>query len=122
MNALKYFFIIVFACICFFAKAQDIHFSQFYASPLTLNPAFSGFHDGTFRVAGIYRNQWRSVTTPFQTFGVSFDMRLLQKKLKKDVFGVGGVVVYDKAGDGNLTNMGILASASYHKALKKNHF
>ena len=83
MNVLK--FCAIALLLFFFAatQAQDIHFSQFYASPLTLNPALSGFHDGTFRVAGIYRNQWRSVTTPFQTYGASFDMRLLQKKLKK---------------------------------------
>ncbi len=119
MNVLKYFSIALLVSVCAVTQAQDIHFSQFYASPLTLNPAMSGFHDGTFRVAGIYRNQWRSVTTPFQTYGASFDMRLLQKKLKKDIFGVGGSIVYDKAGDGDLSNMGIMASASYHKALGK---
>lgn len=117
MNAIRFPFITMLVFFASLLCAQDIHFSQFYASPLTLNPALSGFHDGTFRVAGIYRNQWRSVTTPFQTYGASFDMRLLQKKLKKDVFGVGGSIVYDKAGDGDLSNMGIMASASYHKAL-----
>ncbi len=103
--------------------AQDIHFSQFYASPLTLNPSLSGFHDGSYRIAGIYRNQWRSVTTPYQTYGASFDMRLLEKKIK-DVFGVGASIVYDKAGDGDLSLMSTMASASYHKVLgkEKKHF
>ncbi|HXH18050.1 MAG TPA: PorP/SprF family type IX secretion system membrane protein [Chitinophagales bacterium] len=105
------------------ASAQDIHFSQFYASPLTLNPSLTGFHEGSYRLTGIYRNQWRSVTSPYQTFGASFDMRLLQSKLK-DVLGAGISILYDKAGDGNLSLMGTMASASFHKALGKdnNHF
>ena len=39
------------------ASAQDPHFSQFFSSPLTLNPAFTGKFFGTYRVAGNYRNQ-----------------------------------------------------------------
>ena len=31
-------------------KAQDPHFSQFFASPLTLNPAFTGKFDGEWRL------------------------------------------------------------------------
>ncbi len=105
-------------------KAQDIHFSQFYASPLTLNPALTATSEGSYRITGIYRNQWRSVTTPYQTFGASYDMRLLQGKLKNDIFGAGGSIVYDKAGDGNLSLMSVMASAAFHKALDKNskHF
>jgi len=104
--------------------AQDIHFSQFYASPLTLNPALTGFHEGGYRLTGIYRNQWRSVTTPYQTFGASYDMPLLQGKLKQDIFGAGASIVYDKAGDGNLSMMSVMANASYHKSLgrQRKHF
>ncbi|HOA38555.1 MAG TPA: type IX secretion system membrane protein PorP/SprF, partial [Flavihumibacter sp.] len=36
-------------------KAQDPHFSQFFASPLTLNPAYTGKFNGTVRVSGNYR-------------------------------------------------------------------
>jgi hypothetical protein len=39
-------------------SAQDPHFSQFFASPLTLNPALTGKFDGVLRVAGNYRDQW----------------------------------------------------------------
>ena len=97
--------------------SQDIHFSQFYASPLNLNPALTGFSEGSYRVSGIYRNQWFSVTTPFVTYSASYDMRLLEDKLGDDLFGVGGLVVADKSGDGELGMMGIYGSASYHKQL-----
>lgn len=99
--------------------AQDIHFSQFYASPLTLNPSLAGLDEGSYRLTGIYRNQWRSVTTPYQTAGASYDMRMLQRRLQPDIFGAGASIVYDKAGDGNLSLMSFMANASYHKMLGK---
>ncbi|MFN8287876.1 MAG: PorP/SprF family type IX secretion system membrane protein [Chitinophagales bacterium] len=101
--------------------AQDIHFSMFYASPLNLNPALSGVNDGTYRAAGIYRNQWRSVSTPFVTYSGSFDIKLLQTKLKNDIFGVGGVFTGDRSGDGKLTMNSGMVSAAFHKGLDKNH-
>jgi len=52
----------------------DPHFSQFYVYPSYLNPALTGVFDGTYRVSGIYRNQWSGISTPFSTPGVSFDM------------------------------------------------
>ena len=102
-------------------SAQDIHFSMFYASPLTLNPALTGANDGTYRAAGIYRSQWASISTPFTTYAVSFDIKLLQEKLKNDIFGVGGLFVGDKSGDGRLALNSGLVSVAYHKGLDKNH-
>ena len=71
-------------------QAQDIHFSQFYNSPLNLNPALAGNFDGNYRFAGNYRNQWSSVTIPFATFSMSGDAR--------NVFGI------SKAGAGVIFN------------------
>lgn len=101
--------------------AQDIHFSMFYASPLNLNPALSGVSEGDFRAAGIYRNQWRSISTPFVTYSASFDMKLLQTKLKGDIFGVGAMFVGDKSGDGKLSMNSAMVSAAFHKSLDKDH-
>jgi type IX secretion system PorP/SprF family membrane protein len=100
---------------------QDTHFSQFYASPLNLNPALTGISDGTYRVAGIYRNQDRSFTTPYITYSGSFDIKLLQNLLKSDVFGVGALFVGDRSGDGVLSMNTAMLSASYHKSLGKEH-
>jgi type IX secretion system PorP/SprF family membrane protein len=114
--------ILIGLCFSLGAKAQDIHFSQFYASPLTLSPAMTGMTEGSYRAVGIYRNQWRSVTAPFHTYGASFDIKLLEGKLKKDVFAVGGQFVGDKSGDGDLSMLSILGSVAYHKRMGKNHF
>lgn len=113
-------FLLVFIGIQF-TYGQDIHFSMFYASPLNLNPALTGVYDGTYRVAGIYRNQWRSISTAFNTYSGSFDIKLLQTKLKNDVFAVGGMFTGDKSGDGKLTMNSGMVSAAFHKGLDKNH-
>lgn len=117
------FLLFVFFCVLT-GYAQDIHFSQFYASPLNLNPALTGFSEGSYRVAGIYRNQWRSVTTPYETYSGSFDMKVLEEKLNRDIFGLGGVIVNDRSGDGKLGLLSIMASTSYLKLLgnKSKHY
>lgn len=53
-------------------KAQvDPHFSLYYVYPSWLNPALTGAFDGKYRISGIYRNQWGSVSTPYSTPGIS---------------------------------------------------
>jgi len=61
-------------------SAQDPHFSQFFASPLTLNPAFTGKFDGTVRAAGNYRNQWPAFNDVYTTFTASVDFLVLKVK------------------------------------------
>ncbi len=97
-------------------QSQDIHFSQFYASPMTLNPALTGLVPCSYRATANYRNQWASVTTPYVTFSASYDMRILEEKLPgNDMAGVGLVIMNDKAGDGQLSNLTLAGSAAYHK-------
>lgn len=110
--------------MCLVAQGQDIHFSQYFASPLTLNPALIAGFNGKFRFAANYRNQWYFLKSRFDgsrsgyvTYSGSFDMTLLQKKLRYDQFGVGVMVFNDRAGDGGLTNLTAMVGTSYHKVL-----
>ena len=58
------------------ANAQaDPHFSQYYVYPMWLNPALAGQSEGGIRASALYRNQWRNVSTPYSTIGVSGDLR-----------------------------------------------
>ena len=101
----------------FSAHAQDMHFSQFNGAPMILNPALTGAFDGMYRVTGIYRNQWSSVTTPYVTFGGSIDAQLKKDVAIADYLG-GGLAIYnDRSGDGNLANLTLLGSLAYHKFL-----
>jgi type IX secretion system PorP/SprF family membrane protein len=99
------------------ASAQDIHFSQFYASPLTLNPANTGKIGSKYRVAANYRDQWASVSAPYKTFSASYDMPFLYKQMKKNFFGAGIVVISDKSGTGELANQSIYLSFAYHQKI-----
>jgi len=110
-------------CTTFFVKAQDPHFSQFFSSPLTLNPALTGKFDGTLRVAGNYRNQWPAFNNVYTTSTLSVDFAILKKSLPDfDTWGVGILALTDKAGAGVLTNNYIGLSTSYHKALDEDGF
>jgi type IX secretion system PorP/SprF family membrane protein len=54
------------------AQAQDPQFTQFYASPLYMNPAFAGATPH-FRFSAIYRNQWPNVPGAYQAFQAGLD-------------------------------------------------
>jgi type IX secretion system PorP/SprF family membrane protein len=98
------------------STAQDIHFTQFNLSPLTINPAFTGMHQGLWRVSGIYRNQWNSVTIPFSTTGISIDAPLY-RAVGSNTYLSGGINYFnDKSGDGNLMNNTVMGSLAYHKS------
>ncbi len=97
------------------AKAQDPHFSQFYITPLTLNPALTGLKNGPLRAAVNYRQQWGSIGTPFRTMSLSVDYNVLQGSIGDDLMGVGLVVFNDMAGEGNLRRTNIDFTTGYSK-------
>lgn len=114
---------IPFLLIASLAKAQDPNFSQFFASPLTLNPALTGKFDGDFRVAGNYRNQWPTINNAFTTYSASFDIGILKNRIPEyDQFGVGVMAFSDKAASGVLQNNYAALSISYHKALDEDGY
>lgn len=98
--------------------AQDPNFSQFFASPLTMNPASTGKFDGIYRVAGNYRNQWPTINNAFTTATVSVDFHLLKNSIAEiDRWGVGILGFSDKNGNGALSNNHFSLSTAYHKGL-----
>lgn len=100
------------------SRAQDPHFTQFFSSPLTLNPAFTGLFTGQYRVAANYRSQWGSIATPFVTGTVSADMGILKNIINpNDILGVGLLTMYDETGGGGLKTEYAALSASYQKSL-----
>ena len=119
----KLFILTVAVFVSFFAQAQDPHFSQFFASPLTLNPAFTGKFDGQFRLAANHRDQWPSIPKAYVTTSASVDFGLLKNKIPEgDVFGIGISALSDQSADAALKlNYGSL-SLSYHKALDENGY
>lgn len=103
--------------------AQDQHFSQFYASPLTLNPALTGAVEGTYRFGMNYRDQGRSlVEVPYSTISAAIDMRIsldTRKRVRDDKAGIGMVFYSDRSAFANFYTNYIGISGAFHKALDK---
>ncbi len=101
--------------------AQDQHFSQFYASPMTLNPALTGTFDGRYRLAIIYRDQWRSVLEePYVTMGGAVDTRFplrFRRKRVRDAVGVGVQFFSDRVPSVDFSTNQMMLSGAFHKAL-----
>lgn len=98
--------------------AQDPNFSQFYSSPLTLNPALTGKFDGIFRVTGNYRDQWPEISKAFITSTASFDMAILPNRISEtDRWGIGVMAMTDKTANGILNSNFFSFSTAYHKGL-----
>jgi type IX secretion system PorP/SprF family membrane protein len=105
--------------LSFTLPAQDVHFSQYNAAPLMLNPAMTGNFNCTFRGGLNYRNQWNSVASPYVTYSAFFDMPLsmISGFDDGDVIGAGIYLFNDRTGEGTLTNLSAVLSLAYHKAL-----
>ena len=96
--------------------AQDIHLSQFNASPQNLNPSQTGLFDGDWRFVGNLRSQWAAVPVPYQTFSLSTDTRL-KTSFMNGAPALGLIVNTDKAGDSKLSTTQVFVSAAYIKKL-----
>jgi type IX secretion system PorP/SprF family membrane protein len=123
---MKKFLLTLTICITLISvsTAQDPNFSQFFASPITLNPALTGKFDGVYRFAANYRNQWPSINNAYTTATASFDMGILKDRIPDyDQFGIGFMGFTDRAGEGGiLTNNYLGLSLAYHKALDENGY
>lgn len=106
------FFLLIISLLFIFqtGQSQDIHFSQFNFSPMNLNPGLAGQFDGDYRLVANHRNQWRSVTTPYNTTGGSADAR---EPLDIKNLGAGISMYTDKAGDSQLSTLQLNLAASY---------
>jgi len=105
------------------AAAQDPHYSQFFSSPLTLNPAFTGKFSGTYRLAGNYRNQWPSINNAFTTATFSADVHILQDKIaNNDTWGIGLAGYNDNSSNGAVKFNYASLSTAYHKGLDEDGF
>src|SRR5215212_889052 len=108
---------------CFIAVAQSFHFSQFYSTPLLVNPASTGATGGPYRFAANYRSQWKNEGSPYTTFTASGDGHILTESLPAgNVLGLGLTFLNDKALDGVVQTNSLSLSTGYHIALDAENF
>ncbi|HNW90273.1 MAG TPA: PorP/SprF family type IX secretion system membrane protein [Bacteroidales bacterium] len=113
----KILFILFFSLVAAEVLGQDVHFSQYTAAPLELNPANAGLIKGRFRVGLNSKRQWSSVTKPYQNIAAYFDMQALRRKYRKDALGIGVLLNADIAGDSKYSTINTGFAITYIKSL-----
>lgn len=103
------------------AKGQDLHFTLHQMTPLAFNPANTGGFYGSYRLSGLYRDQYRSVTGSgaYTTPTFSVDVPVIRGFKETDWVGVGMFFYTDKSGDAGLTQSTFKVSAAYHWSMNK---
>ena len=105
------------ACACCLPlRAQDVHLSQFYETPLMRNPALAGIFTGDVRVQFVHRNQWGWTGYPYQTSVISAEYKSSVGH-DNDFLTTGLQAYYDDAGSTHLTTAELMPVINYHKSL-----
>lgn len=105
--------ILIFCLACFSLKSQDIHFTQYFFSPLNVNPAYTGDFNGDFRIVGNHRSQWGAVVSDqFLTSGLSYDQNI---DIYNHKIAVGVNFVHDQSSIGYLNQNKLQLAGSYKK-------
>ncbi len=118
-NKILLFFILV--NIAVRVGAQDPKFSQYFASPQSVNPAFIGYFDGNYRLSLNTRKQWANLGAPYNTSSISGDLKLNDEYNDHHIFSVGVSGLFEesfnKALKSNVVNLGF----SYYKFFDADH-
>lgn len=116
-------FAVFFGVLSAHTQAQDMHFSQFYADGLRMNPAATGNFNGDYRIGLNVKNQWRTVPAPYNTGSIYADFVPYRKATRRGIqswLGTGINLLYDQAGNGNLSALEARATAAFHFAFSPN--
>ena len=95
-------------------RSQDMHFTQFYSSPLYLNPAFTG-SGVCSRFSTTYRNQWPGISKTYKSYLLSMDHYVQEYNL-----GIGLLLGNDAAGSGDLKTTIINPMFAYEVKVNRN--
>ena len=102
-------------------RSQDIHFSQTDFNPILINPAYSGFFDGSGRFGLSYRNQWASVSKAFQTIAATAECPIVRRRYHHDGISFGAILYNDRAGSLHYGTTAANAILSYYRALSNSN-
>lgn len=102
-------------------QGQDLHFTLFDHAPLWVNPAYTGNFKGTFRVGGVYRDQWTypAGVTGYKTPMAFLDIPIIRGLRPYDWVGAGLMFASDRAGTLDFGRTEFRLSAAYFFAFDK---
>lgn len=110
----RFILTIFYFCVWSVCQCQDIHFSDYFSSPLNLNPSFTAQFIGNYRYTLNYRWQYGTVTRPFQTFSASTEFKIDADNRKMPPIGTGILFNYDFTGDSRYTSYQFGIPLVYH--------
>lgn len=89
-------------CVAKISNAQDPSFSQFFSSPLNINPALTANINADWRAIANFRDQWIGPASPYVTGTLSYDRKIFQNKIPNvedegNILGIGTMLMYDRA-------------------------
>src|SRR5690349_15090973 len=104
-----------------FAFAQDPSFSQFFSSPLNINPSLTANINSKWRLVTNFRDQWIGPASPYTTGTISYDSKIMKDKLPEtSTLGLGGMLMYDYAMSGIHKSIYGSLNVSYNITLSDN--
>lgn len=107
--------------------AQDPSFSQFFSSPLNINPALTANINADWRAISNFRDQWIGPASPYVTGTISFDTKVMQNKIpnvsEKNFIGIGSMLMFDHAMSGVMKSTYASLNLSYNiKISETDHY
>src|SRR5215217_2475995 len=91
--------LIILLTISSYCYGQDPSFSQFFSSPLNINPALTANINADWRLISNIRNQWLGPASPYVTGTISFDSKVFARRIanmsQNNFFGIGAMLMYD---------------------------
>lgn len=114
MKKFSFFSTLVFLVL--HSYGQDAIFSQYFASQPYLNPAMTGFYDGSYRVNLHYRTQSTGISSGINTYGLNGEMKFGDHEGEKDFVGI-GIGAYRDDLYGQIANNTARLNLAYHKRL-----
>lgn len=103
-------------------SAQDLHFTLYDYAPLSINPANAGNYEGSYRIGGIYRDQWSAVssgTNAFRTPMIYIDAPLVSVGKKGHWIGAGLNVQLDESGTLDQKTNTYMLAASFNYVIDR---
>jgi len=101
------------------AAQADIHFSQFYETSILRNPALTGVFSDNYKASVYYRDQWSSITFPYQTLQLSTEYRFALGRNSYDFLSFGVLAYQDEAGDLNQKIAAVYPAININKQLSQ---
>ena len=124
MKNIYYIFGILISCFSMHTvRAQDPNFSQFFASPLTISPALTGYGESKWKAMANIRNQWVGVGSAYRTKTISVDGKIYEDEdyniNSSNYLGLGAMILQDDALDGAYKNTYVSLNTAYHITFDK---